>query len=540
MENKKISFIVPVYKSEDYLERCIKSLIDQDWKNKEIICILDGENAKAQEILEKYSGEVVYKVIEHGGACKARNEGAKIATGDILSFFNSDYVALPGMIRTWMEAFEDNPDCDFVYGGYGWIPRECGQYSSEDFDAYKLESYNYIDCGNPIKREIFQEWDEHCKSLQDWDFFLRLVKSGAKGKYIKDIVYEAEIPRSGGLSDDSSSNWLERVKYVKINHRIPERSICVSSLGAPRHGINVAEMLDADFKPYPGFKPNNYKMVYLIGFYKSYVEHARVFSNLPKDCIKVVHWVGADIYWLRDLKYGEIKHFIKRLNESIDYHLVECKQMWQEMKEYGVNIHDIVPIAPPGKYKILPLPEEFTVAVMKTDVSDFDKYCGDLMNEVMAAMPHVKFKVFGDGKCNRNLPNVENCGYVDMEKFIPKCSCILRIVRHDGMMMACNEFVMCGRTAITNLPAPQMEYVDTWVDRKNWDKFGAGFNLFNYPKTKAAIIDKIIAVKESRAGNFGKHYPMASNYYINLLDKHKYKKYMYKLLKQGKKCEMKY
>lgn len=536
MENKKISFIIPVYKTEQYLERCLLSLTDQDWINKEIICILDGENKKCEEIInnviKKSNGvNIKYKVIEHGGACKARNEGAKLATGDIWSFFNSDYNALPGMIRTWMEAFEDNPDCDFVYGGYGWIPREYKYYASEDFDAYKLESYNYIDCGNPIKKEIFQPWDDNCKSLQDWDFFLRLVKSGAKGKYLgpRNIVYEAEIPRSKGLSDDSSSNWLERVAYVKKNHGITDKSICVSSLGAPKHGVNVAKLLNADFKPYPSFKPQNYKMVYLIGFYKSYAEHAKVFANLNKDCVKVIHWVGADIYWLRDLKFAEIKYFMQKLSENIGYHLVECEQMQQEMADYGIKA-EIVPIPPMPEYTILPLPDEFSVAVMKTEVSDFDKYLGDLMDEIMAAMPHVKFKVFGDGKCKRQLDNVENCGYVDMQGFMPKCSCFLRIVKHDGMMMAANEFVMAGRDAITNLKMPYMEFIDTSVDPRNWDKFSAGFNIHNYPETKAKIINKIVAVKNGLAGN--KNKMQASDYYKKLLDKNVYKEKIYAMLQQ--------
>jgi hypothetical protein len=172
---------------------------------------------------------------------------------------------------------------------------------------------------------------------------------------------------------------------------------------------------------------------------------------------------------------------------------------------------------------------------MKTEKSDFDKYLGDLMDSVMAALPMIKFKVFGDGKCKRPLENVENCGYVKMEEFVPKCSAFVRIVRHDGMMMAANEFVMCGRDAITNLEMPYMEYVNTAYDteeHKNWDRFGAGFNKQNYPETKKAIIKRILDVSMGKAGNQGKR-EEAAEYYKALLDKETFKKRIYGLLEKA-------
>lgn len=533
---KKISFIVPVYKTEDILERCVRSLVEQDWENKEIIVVFDGPSDFNKEKITKYENVKVF-TIPHGGSCAARNKGAKEATGDIYSFFSSDFYAMPGMARIWMEAFEDNPEADFIYGGYGFISDKYGYsrsdnyYPSEDFDAYKLESYNYIDGGMPIKKEIYQPWDENCKSLNDWEWFLRLVKAGAKGHFIRDIVYNAEPPKEGGLSYDSMNNWLERVGYIKKKLGIPDRDVCVTSLGAPSHALNVAKMLGADYKPAPGFKPNNYKLVYLIGLYANYTDHFKAIENVPKDCVKVLHWVGADIYWFRAIPFGVMQNFVKQINKYFDYQFTECKQMQEEMASFGIKT-EVLPIAPPGEYKVLPLPKDFTVAIMKTNRSDFDKYMGNLMDEVMAGLPNIKFKVFGDGKCQRELPNVENVGYVKMSDFIPKCSAILRIVKHDGMMMACNEFVMCGRDAITNLKAPFMEYIDTWYDKSNWDRFAAGLNMFNYPDTKTNIMERILALKDGKAGN--KFKGVASNYYKRLLDKGKFKRKILSLKEKKK------
>lgn len=541
----RISFVVPIYKSEDFLERCLMSLANQNYENKEIVCVADGESRQAEGIVLNIKTQypnlnIKYHTIEHGGACKARNEGFYKSTGDIISFFNSDYIATTGMAEMWIGHLEDNPDCGFIYGGYGWIDSKKnaelgefgGYYPSEEFDAFKLENYNYIDCGMPIRREVFQLWDVNCKSLQDWDFFLRIVRSGVKGKYIKDISYGAELPRPKGLSDDSSNNWIERVKYVKKNHGIKENDICVTSYGAPQHALRTAKMIGADFRGYTmpaHFKPHNYKVMYLIGCYSGKDKN---FSNLSAfrgcsdDCTKIIHWVGADIYWLRNLSFEEVKFLMPKLQKEIDYHLVECEQMQKEMKDYGLDTI-IVPIAPPNDYDILPLPEEFTVALMKTNKSDFDKYCGNLMDEIMAALPNVKFNVFGDGKCERKMSNVTNLGYVNMDDLMKKSSCFLRIVRHDGMMMAANEFVMCGRDAITNLKQPYMDFIDTSVNPDNWDKFGAGFNIHNYPETKKKIIEKILEVKERVISVEDRL--KASNYYKHLLDKNEFKKKIYSL-----------
>jgi hypothetical protein len=145
----------------------------------------------------------------------------------------------------------------------------------------------------------------------------------------------------------------------------------------------------------------------------------------------------------------------------------------------------------------------------------------------------IKFKVFGDGKCKRPLSNVENCGYVKMAEFIPKCSAFVRIVRHDGMMMAANEFVMSGRDAITNLEMPFMEYINTSMDTEtvtHWDRFGQGFSQINYPDTKKKIIAKIYEMSIGKAGNIGKR-EEAAQYYQTLLNKETFKAKIQGLLK---------
>lgn len=93
MEREKISVIVPVYQAEKYLTQCLDSIVNQTYKNLEIIAILDGCTDKSIDIIENYAkldSRIVYKSRENKGVLFTRLEGAKIATGNYITFIDSD------------------------------------------------------------------------------------------------------------------------------------------------------------------------------------------------------------------------------------------------------------------------------------------------------------------------------------------------------------------------------------------------------------------------------------------------------------------
>ena len=83
METKKISVIVPVYNAEKYIEKTIQSLIEQTFKEIEIILVNDGSKDKSKQICENYAERdkrIVVLNKENGGLADARNAGMRIAT----------------------------------------------------------------------------------------------------------------------------------------------------------------------------------------------------------------------------------------------------------------------------------------------------------------------------------------------------------------------------------------------------------------------------------------------------------------------------
>jgi glycosyltransferase involved in cell wall biosynthesis len=94
----KFSFIVPVYNTEKYLRKCIDSLIGQTYNNTEIILINDGSTDNSLQICNEYAVKDTRFIIidkENGGLADTRNVGIKAATGDYISFVDSDdYIEL--------------------------------------------------------------------------------------------------------------------------------------------------------------------------------------------------------------------------------------------------------------------------------------------------------------------------------------------------------------------------------------------------------------------------------------------------------------
>ena len=119
----KVSVIVPVYNVEQYINRCIDSLVNQTLKDIEFIFVNDGTKDNCEEIIlnykEKFPEIIKYVKKENGGLSSARNYGIQFATGDYIAFLDSDdYVEPITYESMYNEAIGGNYDvveCDFIW-----------------------------------------------------------------------------------------------------------------------------------------------------------------------------------------------------------------------------------------------------------------------------------------------------------------------------------------------------------------------------------------------------------------------------------------
>ena len=121
MNNKNlISVVVPVYNVENYLRKCVDSILNQTYKNLQIILVDDGSTDSSGNICDEYANrdnriEVIHK--KNGGLVSARKAGLKLATGEYISNVDSDDWIEPNMYEEMLENLIQT-DADFVNAGY--------------------------------------------------------------------------------------------------------------------------------------------------------------------------------------------------------------------------------------------------------------------------------------------------------------------------------------------------------------------------------------------------------------------------------------
>ena len=139
MNEPLISVIIPVYNVEAYLERCLDSVINNTYKNLEIICVNDGSPDNCQSILEKYAlqdSRIKLIIQENRGLSAARNTAIDSTSGDYLYFLDSDDWIHRNTFSMLLQAAEKS-GADVIVGGFKHVN------SFEEFDSstvYKISS----------------------------------------------------------------------------------------------------------------------------------------------------------------------------------------------------------------------------------------------------------------------------------------------------------------------------------------------------------------------------------------------------------------
>ena len=113
----KLSIIIPVYRAEDTLERCIGSILQQSFTSYELILVDDGSPDACPLLCDEYAGKdsrihVIHK--ENGGLSDARNVGIKMAKGLYITFIDSDDAIGENTLQQLMEELYQHPDEDIL------------------------------------------------------------------------------------------------------------------------------------------------------------------------------------------------------------------------------------------------------------------------------------------------------------------------------------------------------------------------------------------------------------------------------------------
>ena len=120
----KISIIIPSFNQGRFLADTLRSIIDQNYENVEIIVMDGGSTDNSVDVIKSFEPYITYWQSEKdGGQSAAINNGIKRATGEFVTWLNSDDVLLPGALNAVNKAILRNPNCDFFLGNTIWIDK---------------------------------------------------------------------------------------------------------------------------------------------------------------------------------------------------------------------------------------------------------------------------------------------------------------------------------------------------------------------------------------------------------------------------------
>ena len=187
-EPPTVSVIIPTYNRAHMAGRAVRSVLNQTYRDFEIIVVDDGSTDKTEEVIKSIGdSRLLYMRHEKNvGSNAARNTGIRIARGEYVAFQDSDDEWHPDKLERQVPILEENPDVGVVYSGFWRIKDGDRIYfpfpSRRPREGYIHDSLlygNFITTQALIRAGVLRKidgFDEEIPRLQDWELMLRLSK----------------------------------------------------------------------------------------------------------------------------------------------------------------------------------------------------------------------------------------------------------------------------------------------------------------------------------------------------------------------------
>jgi len=223
----KISVVTPSFNQAEFIGKTIESVLSQNYPNLEYIIMDGGSTDKTIKILKRYGNKIIWQSKKDKGQAEAINKGLKKATGEILTYLNSDDTYEPGALKKVASFFAKNPQTLWVFGKCRII-NEDDKELRKKVTLYKnfwLRNYsyktllilNYI--SQPAvfwQRKAYQqvgEFNEKEFWELDYDYWLRLGAVYQPG-FIDDYLANFRVHKKSKTSQDTK-HFLEEIKVAK-------------------------------------------------------------------------------------------------------------------------------------------------------------------------------------------------------------------------------------------------------------------------------------------------------------------------------------
>lgn len=255
----KVSVIIPVYNTEQYLEACLDSVLGQTLKELEIILVNDGSTDSSLKIMEKYQSEYPDRVRllskENGGQATARNVAIPLCAGEYIGFVDSDDYIEPemyeSMYRKAKEADADYVECDYV---------------NVKVNAHG-EQERIADYGSRVREYACKE-----------DMFIDPMLAPWNKLYRRTLLQESDVRFPEGYIYEDTAFCLKAISLVQSFAFVPEKFVVHYFRGGSTMNVNKSKRVANIF---PVLKD-------VITFYQKHDLFEKYYPELEYEIVKIL------------------------------------------------------------------------------------------------------------------------------------------------------------------------------------------------------------------------------------------------------------
>lgn len=335
MKNKKLSIVVPNYNNEKYLKKCIECLLQQTYKNIEIIVVNDGSKGKSDEIMATYSDNPKIKYVKHDvnkGLFQARLTGASNATGDYITFLDADDYVSIDYYRTMMRKAEET-NSDMV------ISRMVLEYDSGKQIEYKLfekhfESLNGKECidqyfkqkgldfsWHTIWNKIYSKklWDKAAKHYGDIKERLVMTEDFAFSTvlfYYCTKITQVQNDRIFYCQHDVTSTSIQDITFSKAEKNIHDMKVSFTFVENFMKKVGIYDKYKEQFNEWKHLYANQHRNNVKRTKKLSKAEKEKIYNIIDEFCDDKSKIYNADFFYTIEVKYNDKLEKIKQLIAS--------------------------------------------------------------------------------------------------------------------------------------------------------------------------------------------------------------------------------
>ena len=188
----KVSVVIPAYNCERFIATAVKSVLEQSYKDYELIVVNDGSTDSTESVISEFRSRIVYMLQKNGGPANARNAGVMAAKGEYIAFLDQDDAWLPDKLEMQVVLFEKNKALGLAYTD-AYILKDSsfdvyGPNNTKSFQfrpPHRGKVFKYLFAQNfiltssaMVRKECFKRvglFDPALVPIEDYDRWLRIA-----------------------------------------------------------------------------------------------------------------------------------------------------------------------------------------------------------------------------------------------------------------------------------------------------------------------------------------------------------------------------